>query len=221
MKTARLIVIAVAVLPALASAETVYLTDQWSIPLRADATPGAAAVKMVTTGTAFEVLERGVGLVRVRDPQGVEGWIEASALSAQPPASTQVRGLRTELERTRAQLVQAQAQVDQARAQPAATDAGTAQLRAELNTVRQQLVQTQGDLKKKDEELASLTAEAAKAPPDTVGESTPATIVVREGGFSYLWLGIAFAMLVLGFIGGMVWVREGIRRRMGGLYLRI
>jgi len=37
----------------------------------------------------------------------------------------------------------------------------------------------------------------------------------------FVWLGISFAMLVIGFAVGVVWLRERNRRRLGGMYLRI
>ncbi|GMQ90045.1 MAG: hypothetical protein BMS9Abin10_0389 [Gammaproteobacteria bacterium] len=37
----------------------------------------------------------------------------------------------------------------------------------------------------------------------------------------FVWLGISFAMLVIGFAVGAVWLRERNRRRLGGMYLRI
>lgn len=214
MKCAKLgWLIVVALLPALALAETQYVTDQVTVPLRADATPAGAVVKTVSTGAALEILERGAGVVHVRDAQGAEGWIDASALSAQPPAGGQVKSLRAELERTRAQLVQVQTQLDKSRA-ASATGQVPAQLQADLDATRNQLNQLQDELKKKDGQLAALSAAPKTDLITPAGES-------KSGLGLAIWLVIAFAMLVLGFIGGMVWVRESIRRRMGGLYLRI
>ncbi|MFQ5754761.1 MAG: TIGR04211 family SH3 domain-containing protein [Acidiferrobacterales bacterium] len=41
------------------------------------------------------------------------------------------------------------------------------------------------------------------------------------GALDLLWLGISFAMLVMGFVVGAIWLRERHRRRLGGMYLRI
>jgi len=40
-------------------------------------------------------------------------------------------------------------------------------------------------------------------------------------GFSLAWLIVSFAMLIIGFVAGVIWVRESIRKRMGGMYLRV
>lgn len=217
MKSRRsLLVLGLLLSPLTAAGETVYVTDQLTVGLRADAASEAPVLKTVTTGMKLEVLERSDTQVRVRDPQGDEGWVEATVLSPGPPAVQQLRGVRAELERARAQLAAAQAQSDKDKSRAAgAPDVG--KLQSELAGVREQLVQAQAQLEKNQAEMLALAASAqgqGTAPPV---ESPPPS----SSGFSFLWLGIAFAMLVLGFIGGMVWVRESIRRRMGGMYLRI
>lgn len=221
-----------------AFAETMYVTDQVTVGLRADVTPAATVLATVSTGAALEILERNSSFVRVRDANGIEGWVEATALAPQPPAAQQLKSVRAELDRTRAQLANAQGELGKARAAPAADGD---KVQAELASTRVQLGKLQSDIKKKDDEIAAATAardtavketaalraavaheaaargSAAPAPelPPRVADSKP------KSGFSFLWLGIAFAMLVLGFIGGVVWVKESIRRRMGGMYLRV
>jgi len=221
-----------------AFAETMYVTDQVTVGLRADVTPAATVLATVSTGAALEILERNSSFVRVRDANGIEGWVEATALAPQPPAAQQLKSIRAELDRTRAQLANAQGELGKARAAPAADGD---KVQAELASTRVQLGKLQSDIKKKDDEIAAATAardtavketaalraavaheaaargSAAPAPelPPQVADSKP------KSGFSFLWLGIAFAMLVLGFIGGVVWVKESIRRRMGGMYLRV
>lgn len=208
--------------PVLALGETAYVTDQVTVELRADVTPDAPVVTTVSTGAALEVLERVGSFARVRTNDGMEGWIEDTALMRQPPAAAQLRSLRTELERTRAQLVNAQAQLDQAAGAASRTqEAEVAKLRNELAAARQQLADAQAALKKKDEELVQLAAAAQRQPPPIESLPQPLPPQPAPSRFSFLWLGISFAMLVIGFIGGIVWVRESIRRRMGGMYLRI
>lgn len=256
-------------------AETAYVTDRVTVALRADATPDAVVLATVSTGTPLEVLERSGSLVRVRDANGVEGWVEAKALTPQPPAAQQLKTLRAELDRARAQLADTQAllqksqakapaiekiqaelagtraELDRTRAQlanaqgllqksQAAQNPAAEKIQAELAGTRAQLNKVQAELKQKDEEAAAAIAardvavkeaatlrEAAargaarRATAPTPMEPPKPPESATAGGFSFLWIGIAFAMLVAGFIGGIVWVKESIRRRMGGLHLRI
>lgn len=37
----------------------------------------------------------------------------------------------------------------------------------------------------------------------------------------FLWLGISFAMLIIGFAAGAIWLREVNRKKLGGMYLRV
>ena len=78
-----------------------------------------------------------------------------------------------------------------------------AKLQDELNKARSQLAEAQL------QETLARVRRPSPAKPDA------------EYELDYLWLGIAFAMLIAGFIAGIVWHRESIRRRMGGMYLRI
>jgi SH3 domain protein len=195
-------------------AETQYVTDQLSVPLHPEPASNAPIVKTLTTGTALEVLEQIGGFAHVRDPQGTEGWIEGAVLSPRPPSAAQVKSLRAEIERTRALLAQTQAQVDKNR--DARTSVPATQADAELAALRAQLTEAQGEIRKKDAQLAQLKDGSAETPAAGAAGPPPG-----EGGFSFLWLGLGFAMLIVGFVGGVVWVRESIRRRMGGMYLRI
>jgi SH3 domain protein len=190
------------------AAETLYVSDQVTVPIRADASATAAVIKTVSTGAALEVVEQRAGFVRVRDAEDAEGWVEATLLSTQPPAANQVRAVRAELDRTRTQLVQAQTQLDKQRA--VAASSGVEQLQGELAATRAELAKAQAAIKNNE-----AAANAPAAPADKGAARA------EGSGFSVLWLAIGFAMLVVGFIGGVVWVKESIRRRMGGLYLRI
>ena len=244
MKHAALVPIIWLLAAPTAFAETLYVTDQVTVGLRADVTPNAAVLGTVSTGAALEVLERNGALVRVRVANGVEGWIEETALTSKPPAAQQLKSLHTELDRARTQLANTQGELEKMRAAPK-SEAGKAE--ADLAGARAQIAKLQGEIKKKDEEISAATAarDAAMAARDAAVKeaSSLRSAVAREAareatapvapetpqpaesknkiGFSFIWLGIAFAMLVVGFIGGIVWVKESIRRRMGGMYLRV
>lgn len=244
MKRAALVLIVWLVAAPTAFAETLYVSDQVTVALRTDVTPNAAVLGTVSTGAALEVLERNGALVRVRVANGVEGWVEETALTSKPPATQQLKSLHAELDRARAQLANAQGELEKMRAAP---KPDTGKTEADLAGARAQLGKLQGEIKKKDEEIAAVTAtrdaaaaardaavkeaaalrsavarEAAReaASPAAPGTPQPAEYP-KESGFSFIWLGVAFAMLVVGFIGGVIWVKESIRRRMGGMYLRV
>jgi hypothetical protein len=183
-----------------AHAETVYVAERLRIGLRAEVVETSPVVKTVETGTPLEVIEHFDKLTRVRDPQGAEGWIEARYLSPEPPARQQLSKLQDDLAKSRAQAAEAQAQFKKAQAT----------LAEQAEKIRQLEQQTA------DKPPAPVAPAAPKAPPPVI----PAAANTGSG-FSYLWLGISFAMLVIGFATGVRWLRESIRKRSGGMYLRV
>lgn len=78
-----------------------------------------------------------------------------------------------------------------------------AKLQEELNKMRTQL------------------AEAQAKPNNIAPAPVAATGAETEYELDYVWLLVALGTLAVGFVGGILWHRESIRRRMGGMYLRI
>lgn len=201
--TGSLRVIAILVLLGICSAaqaETVYIAERVRIGLRADMDETSAVVKTVETGATLEVVERQEKLVRVRDLQGTEGWIEARYLTPEPPARLQLAKLQEELAKSRAQTAEAQAQ---------------------LKKTQSTLAEQTDKLKELEKNSADRPAPAPVAP--VAAKSPPVKPSGVDAGFNfnYLWLGISFAMLGIGFAAGVKWLRESIRKRSGGMYLRV
>jgi Bacterial SH3 domain len=189
---------------AAAQAETLYVADRMLVGLRAEAVDTSPVVKTVESGKPLEVLQRQDNFVQVRDPQGTEGWIEARYLMPDPPARLQLAKLQDDLTKTRAQAAEAKAQLKKAQ------DTATEQA---------------GKIKELEQAAreAAEKAAAAPPPPTPAAVAPPVGKIPRATGFtfSYLWLGISFAMLGIGFGAGVKWLRESIRKRSGGMYLRI
>ena len=201
---ARRVVVLFCIGSAAAHAETVYVVDQFSVPMRVTPFEGSADVKTVTSGTALELLQRSGDMVHVRDREGAEGWIETRYVSASVPVRTQLGAVQAELAKTRSQMDEALGQLKQAEEALAVEHAKNAELlRALAQPMHSQTEET-------DRQKA--------AAPDSEGATGS---IVARFSFSFLWLGIAFAMLIVGFVVGVFWLRESIRRRSGGMYLRI
>ena len=183
-----------------AQAETVYVAERLRIGLRAEIVETSAVVKTVETGTPLEVIERTDTHAHVRDPQGTEGWIETRFLSPDPPARLQLAKLQEDLAKSRAQATEAQAQLKKAQSA----------LAEQTNKI-------------KELEKAAADRPVPVTPAPVVSKAPPVIpVAANDGsGFSYLWLGISFAMLITGFAAGVRWLRESIRKRSGGMYLRV
>ncbi|WP_372522908.1 TIGR04211 family SH3 domain-containing protein [Sulfuricaulis sp.] len=188
-----------------ARAETLYVAERMRIGLRTEATETGAVVKTVETGTPLEAIERVENFVHVRDPQGTVGWAEARYLTPDAPARLQMVKLQEDLARSRSQTAEAQAQLKKAQA-------AAAEQAATIKALEQEAA---------DKPAMPPAASPVPAPPPVV--APPVGKTSKDAGFSvsYLWLGISFAMLGIGFAAGVKWLRESIRKRSGGMYLRI
>ncbi len=77
-----------------AAAETLYVTDTLRVGVRPEPSARVAPTHVITTGAALEVLDRQDGFLRIRTPEGVEGWIKAVYAAGSPPARQQLAALR-------------------------------------------------------------------------------------------------------------------------------
>jgi len=188
-----------------ALAETAYVSDRLSAPLRWAQGEDAPVVKQLEAGTPLEVLERAGGFARVKDRQGAEGWLDARQLSAELPARAQLGRASDELKQLRAQLASADAELKKTRAALAEANA-------------------------KAQSLETKATAPPPAPPPVAVPSAPTTNATTppdgstksaDGAKTWAWVLGAFAMLGIGFVAGILWLRESIRRRSGGMYIKV
>ena len=188
-----------------AQAETLYVAERMRIGLRAEATETGAVVKTVETGTPLEAIERVENFVHVRDPQGTMGWAEARYLTPDAPARLQLVKLQEDLAKSRSQTAEAQAQLKKAQA-------AAAEQAAKIKALEQEAA---------DKPVMPPAVTPMPVPPPVAAPPVGKSSKDAGFSFSYLWLGISFAMLGIGFAAGVKWLRESIRKRSGGMYLRI
>jgi hypothetical protein len=193
-----------------ASAETAFVSDKLSVPLKSAAGESGAPVKQLESGTPLEVIAREGLWAHVRDRSGADGWVEVRFITNEAPA--------------RAQLTDAQAQLGKLRTQLGETQ-------ALLKKTEIALVQESARVKELQKTTAPATAAmpppAEPVPPPVAAEPKPAPPAAEtpSAGAELMsttaWLVTCFAMLVIGFLGGNWWLKESIRRRSGGMYLRV
>ena len=71
---------------AVASAETLYVTDSLRLALYASEEMNDKPLANLTSGAAVQLLERDASLARVRTAAGEEGWVKATYLVPEKPA---------------------------------------------------------------------------------------------------------------------------------------
>lgn len=204
------LLVALAFLPGAAFAETVYVIDKLYVGMRAEASETSPVIKSVESGTTLEVLQRIEKYVYVRDKQGTSGWVEARYLTADAPARLQMGKLQEELAKARAQAAEVQMQLKKTQA-----------ALAEQTAKHKELEKTVANVPAAPAAVAPAPT-APVAPVKGVSEPAVAPPSTATGfTFSFVWLGISFAMLGTGFAAGVAWLRESIRKRSGGMYLRV
>jgi hypothetical protein len=187
-----------------AHAESAFVTDRLSVALKTAPGEAGTAVKQLEAGASLDVVERSGLWVHVRDRAGADGWIEARFLTPDAPARAQLADAQAQLARTRAQLADAQTQLK-----------------------RSEIALAQESAKVKDLQKTAAAPPAPSAPPpapETV-QPKPASAETSHSDAQWMpapaWLATCFAMLVVGFLSGKWWLRESIRRRSGGMYIRV
>jgi len=178
---------------AIASAETLYVTDSLRLALYASEEMNDKPLANLTSGAA-ELLERDASLARVRTAAGEEGWVKATYLVPEKPARTRVAELEAEL-------------------------AGVRSENAEYRGARASADESADQLAKS----AAAHKDSAEALHATVGQlqRENAAYVARlesyRGSLPLPWVGAAlFLALVGGFAAGLWWLDALVRRRHGG-----
>lgn len=132
-------------LPALASAEPAWVSDEFEIMLRSGPSTSNAIQLMVGSGTQLEVLEldRESGYSRVRTGGGTEGWVLTRYLMNEPSAREQLATLTSRLTNAQSQgssltsqLSAVQAEQESAESSIATLEREKAALEGELAEIR-------------------------------------------------------------------------------------
>ena len=173
-----------------AAAESVYISDVLRVGVRTLPNSNEAPVAVVTSGTELQVLERQDGYLRVKTPDGVEGWIADAYATTEVPA-------RMRLERAQKERDALQGEVDKLRSNNSSDAAQAQQLREQLATLQ--------------EENAKLQAASTEL---------SAQLQAKEGGHAWVFYAAAMVLLFgLGIYLGVRWDKERVAQRFGGLEL--
>ena len=127
-------------------AETKYISDQLTVPLRRGPSNGHKIINAaLPSGMALEILgeDKAAGFTQVRTPNGTDGWVPTQYLTAQPAARDQlatalkrVEALEAQLKTTKDTFQETRSAHTQAESRNAALDKQARQLQAQLDEVR-------------------------------------------------------------------------------------
>ena len=191
----RLIIGLLILLPALAAAETAYVTDNLRLGLHTAEDTSDRAFRYLESGQAMEILIRDRNYANVRLPDGTEGWVKAAYLVDEKPAKLIVAETIAERDRLAAELEEARA----AFAEPAAV---IDQLKNESADLQSQLDAAQAQVSALQEENASIQGMKER----------------YRGSVPLKWVGGVIAVcLVAGFLVALWWADYRSRKRHGGI----
>jgi SH3 domain protein len=103
----RIVLLALVFLPILSYAETRYISDEFTVPLRRGPTTGHKIINAgLPSGTSLEVIseDKAAGFTEVRMQNGTEGWVPTQYLTAEPIARDRLTTATKRIETLTAEL---------------------------------------------------------------------------------------------------------------------
>ena len=122
-----------------ASAETRYISDRLTVPLRSGPTNGHRILhRGLPAGTKLDVLEEdpNSSYVRIRTERGTEGWLEGQYLDSQPIARQRLSNAEAEIRRLNQALSNERNRVADLSSDKGSAEAQSTRLNSELETLR-------------------------------------------------------------------------------------
>jgi hypothetical protein len=176
-------------------ADPTYVIEQLVVSVTSTPDAEGERIGQVKSGDKLELLEREADETHVRLPNGKDGWVKSSYLTADPPLQTRLTERTAEVEK----------------------------LKQDADKLRQQDDKLKQDVSRLESQLAASrvarTATSDSPPPpapihDTVFLRSP----VHPGDTPWLLLlGSSAVMLLVGFAAGWRTLDRRIRRKYGGL----
>jgi hypothetical protein len=195
---------------ATAAAATAYISDELVLGVYAEQNGQGERLATLHSGASVETLSVAGEFTQVRLGDGTTGWVKSSYLTLREPATTRLRQLQDELDRSRATT-------------PALAEAAA---RSEVEQLKRELKATQSDLETARSAAAAPSAQADSGAPaaGSTGMAAPRPAVPAGAAISALLgphpFALALALLLLtacAFWAGYATLAGRVRRKFGGL----
>lgn len=195
-----------------ALAEQRYVVDTIVVSLREGPSSKFKAIKTVQTGQAMEVLESKDNFLRVRTPEGDEGWLPSQYVASQPTSANLVQELEAKVNLLSAQNEQLTAQIAGKLPQAVSEEnesSALSKLQAKLDSMTEQytlleagakdFIQIQDENKQLKEELATMKAEMIQF------QNNNKSVVISQ---SIYWFLAGGAVFFIGWVTGKISFRR-------------
>lgn len=187
-----------------ALADTRYIVDQATLPMRSGQSTSFKITGMLPSGMAVDVLEQSeTGYSRIRTPAGKEGWILSRYLMSTPAARDRLAAAELKLTKLN-ELIQQKKQVEAERDQLKEVKA---KLEDELGRIRK----TAANAVQIAEENRALKATTAAA--QTELESLRQQTRDIRSGAQQRWFMLGGGAILLGILLGLILPRLKVRRK--------
>ncbi len=222
-RQALLLLVALASAPAI-HAETLYVIEQLVVNVNSSPDASGQRVATIKSGEAVDVLDRQGDQVHVHLPNGTDGWVRKSYLSADEPLQHRLSERTAEVEKLKQDVARLESDLAAARAEPRGSRTGAAQ----TNTATQTPAAT-----KVLPAPAATAAPTSGVTPSSISETNTVNTTVdpAAGEPAYfmtppetparpVWhwaLGSFMVALGLGYALGWYALDRRIRRKYGGL----
>jgi hypothetical protein len=185
-------------------ADPTYVIEQLVVSVTSTPDAEGERIGQVKSGDKLELLEREADETHVRLPNGKDGWVKSSYLTADPPLQTRLTERTAEVEK----------------------------LKQDADKLRQQDDKLKQDVSRLESQLAASrvarTATSDSPPPPATSDSPPLPAPLHDTVFLrppvhpgdtpwLLLLGSSAVMLLVGFAAGWRTLDRRIRRKYGGL----
>ncbi len=192
--------------PATAAAETVYISDVLTVPLRSGPSNANRILhRGLPSGTKMEVLSRdaGSGFVQIRTDRGTEGWLPEQYLVSEPIARDRLAAANRRIEQLTGTVAEQRQRMEALNSGKSESDQNVNQLSSRVKELEQELAEIRrisaGAIAQNEtnKELTSLN-ERLRAEVDEL----VATIAVIEDNAQERWLLIGGGLVLLGLVIG-------------------
>ncbi len=204
---ALLLLVAATTIPATATAETAWISDNLTVPLRSGPSNAYRILhRGLPSGTRLEVLGRDPesGFVQVRTERGTEGWLPAQYLASQPIARDRLTAANRRIEELNRTITRQKAELEELTGSMNRSEQSNAALGRQVKALEQELAEIRrisaGAIAQNEtnKELLALN-ERLRGEVDELVE----TIAVLEENVQERWLLIGAGLVLLGLVLGI------------------
>lgn len=173
----------------LCHAETVYVSDNLRVGIRTAPDSSIAPIDVVTSGMHLTVIKQQDGYIKISTQNGVTGWVKEVYMTKEIPPRVKLEALGKKFEIQHNKNFELEKNIKT------------------LNNINKTLIK---DLNTVRSDKSSIELKLAQA--------TEEQYARKEDHHTTIWISISIITLLLGFIGGIMWYRVLVSRRLGGLH---